>query len=119
MHDHTTIPCPHPQLFTEDPCTEIVRQGIREGIFTAAYPDQAGEVLLSLLQGMGNTHARLLLSLEQEHDDLRCIEEIVATHAAYLDAIERMLGAPPHSFSRTDTEAVNVWVAAVRGNGHA
>src|SRR5712691_11121061 len=27
MHDHTTIPLPHPQLFTEDPCTEIVRQG--------------------------------------------------------------------------------------------
>ena len=99
--------------------TEIVRQGIGEGIFTIAYPDHAGEIILSLLQGMGNTHARLLLSLEQEHDDLRCIEEIVATHAAYLDAIERMLGAPPHSFSRTDAEAVNVWVAALRGNDHA
>ena len=22
MHDHTTIPCPHPQLFTEDPFTD-------------------------------------------------------------------------------------------------
>lgn len=28
---------------------EIVRQGVREGTFTAAYPDQAGEVLMSLL----------------------------------------------------------------------
>jgi AcrR family transcriptional regulator len=93
--------------------TEIVRQGIREGIFTNAYPDQAGEVLMSLLQSMGNTHARLLLSFEQERDEKRCIEEIVATHAAYLDAIERVLGAPPHSFSRTDAEAVNVWVAAL------
>jgi AcrR family transcriptional regulator len=93
--------------------TEIVRQGIREGIFTTAYPDQAGEVLMSLLQSMGNTHARLLLSFEQERDEKRCIEEIVATHAAYLDAIERVLGAPPHSFSRTDAEAVNVWVAAL------
>jgi len=36
-----------------------------------------------------------------------------------MDAVERVLGAPPHSFSRTDAEAVNVWVAAVRGNGHA
>jgi hypothetical protein len=63
---------------------------------------------------MGNTHARLLLSLEQECDDLRCIEEIVATHAAYMDAIERMLGVPPHSFSRASAEAVNVWVAALR-----
>jgi TetR/AcrR family transcriptional regulator, transcriptional repressor for nem operon len=99
--------------------TEIVRQGVREGIFTTAYPDYAGEVILSLLQGMGNTHARFLLSFEQERDDLRCIEGIVATHAAYLDAIERMLGAPPHSFPRTDAAAVNVWVAALRGNDHA
>lgn len=96
--------------------TEIVRQGIREGIFTTAYPDKAGEVIMSLLHGMGNTHARLLLSFDQEGDDLRRIEEIVAIHAAYMDAIERVLGAPPHSFSRTDTEAVNVWVAAVRGS---
>ncbi len=99
--------------------TEIVRQGVREGIFTTAYPDKTGEVLMSLLQGMGNIHARLLLSFEQEGDDLRRIEEIVAVHAAYMDAVERVLGAPPHSFSRTDTEAVNAWVAAVRGNGHA
>jgi AcrR family transcriptional regulator len=93
--------------------TEIVRQGVREGIFTAAYPDQAGEVLMSLLQSMGNTHARLLLSFEQERDEKRCIEEIVATHAAYLDAIERVLGAPPHSFSRTDARSVNVWMSAL------
>ena len=99
--------------------TEIVRQGIGEGSFTIAYPENAGEVLMSLLQGMGNAHARLLLSFEQERDDLSCVEDIVATHAAYMDAIECVLGAPPHSFSRTDAEAVNVWVAALRGNDHA
>lgn len=92
---------------------EIVRQGVREGTLTAAYPDQAGEVLMSLLQSMGNTHARLLLSFERERDEQHCIAEIVATHAAYLDAIERVLGAPPHSFSRTDPEAVNIWMAAL------
>ena len=27
MHEHTTIPCPHQQLLTEDPLTEVVRQG--------------------------------------------------------------------------------------------
>jgi len=96
--------------------TEIVRQGIQEGVFTTAYPDQAGEVILSLLQGMGNTHARLLLSLEQERDDMRCINNIVTTHAAYMDAIERVVGAPSNSLYRTDAEAVNVWVAALRGN---
>lgn len=99
--------------------TEIVHQGVREGSFTAAYPDQAGEVIMSLLQSMGNIHARLLLTLNQESDqegnDERCIEQIVATRAAYIDAIERILGTLPHSFHRTDAEAVNIWVAAMRG----
>lgn len=100
--------------------TEIVRQGVREGTLTTAYPDTAGEVILSLLQGMGNTHARLLLSLDQKRDDdQHLIEEIATTHAAYMDAVERVLGAPPHSFSRTDLEAVNVWVAALRDEGQA
>ncbi len=27
MHEHTTIPLPHQQLLTEDPLTEVVRQG--------------------------------------------------------------------------------------------
>ena len=43
---------------------------------------------------------------KQERDEKRCIEEIVATHAAYLDAIERVLGAPPHSHEmRNELEA--------------
>jgi AcrR family transcriptional regulator len=91
---------------------KIVRQGIGEGVFTTLYTDQTGEVILSLLQGMGNTHARLLLSLEQERNELRCIEEIVITHAAYMDAIERVLGAPRNSLNRTDAEAVKEWVTA-------
>jgi AcrR family transcriptional regulator len=99
--------------------TEIVRQGVREGVFTTAYPNQAGEVILSLLQGMGNAHARLLLSVDRETDEQRRVEEIVAVHAAYMDAVERVLGAPPNSLYRTDAEAVKVWVAALRGNDHA
>lgn len=98
--------------------TEIVRQGVQEGSFTTAYPDQAGAIILSLLQGMGNTHAKLLLSFEQAHDNLHCIDEIATTHAAYMDAIERVLGTPPHTFYRTDAEAIEVWVTALRENDH-
>lgn len=95
---------------------EIVRQGVRESSFTTAYPDKAGEILMSLLQGMGDTHARLFLALDRGDDDPRYIREIVVTHAAYMDAVERVLGAPQNSFSRTDPEAVNVWVQALREN---
>jgi len=95
---------------------EIVRQGVQEGSFTTVYPDQAGEVILSLLHGMGNTHAKLLLAVEPVHDEPQRVEAIVTIHAAYMDAIERVLGAPPHSLVRTDVAAVTMWVRALHGN---
>ena len=99
--------------------TEIVRQGVQEGVFTTTYPDQAGEVILSLLHGMGSTHAKLLLSIDQGRDELGSINSIVTIHAAYMEAIERVLGAPPHSLYRAEAEAVKVWVAAMRDNDDA
>ncbi|HET8846847.1 MAG TPA: TetR/AcrR family transcriptional regulator [Ktedonobacteraceae bacterium] len=92
--------------------TTIVHQGVREGCFTVNYPDKAGEVIMSLLQGMGDTHARLLLSLDQrDKDDQHLIEEVVTIHKVYMDAIERMLGARSHSFYRIDAELVKAWLA--------
>jgi AcrR family transcriptional regulator len=96
--------------------SEIVRQGVQEAVFTTAYTGQAGEVIMALLQGMGNTHAKLMLAIAQGDDVPGCVEAIVTTHAAYMDAIERVLGAPPYSLYRADAEAVNVWVAALRGD---
>jgi AcrR family transcriptional regulator len=103
----------------------IVRQGVREGSFTTTHPDQAGEIILFLLHGMANTHAKLFLTIARAADSATgeqaaldvdaIVGSIVATHAAYLEAIERVLGAAPHSFRRTDTEAVSVWVAALGG----
>ena len=91
--------------------TEIVRQGVREGVFTTPYPDEAGEVLMSLLHGMEDTHARLLLTPSGSDRDVpRVIEDVVTTHAAYMEAIERVLGAPPNCLYRLDAEAVKVWV---------
>ena len=50
MHEHTTIPFPHPQLLTEDPLTEVVRQGAQRllaqaieaevAMFLARYADR-------------------------------------------------------------------------------
>jgi AcrR family transcriptional regulator len=94
--------------------TEIVRQGVQEGLFTAAYPDQAGEVILSLFQGMGNAHARLLFSLEQNDDEAPTIEKIIAIYDAYMNAIERVVGAPANSLRRIDVEALQTWVNAVK-----
>jgi AcrR family transcriptional regulator len=93
--------------------TEIVRQGIQEGVFTTPFVDQAGEIIMALLQGMANTHARLLFVSADELDQHRRVEAIVAIHAAYMEAIERVLGAPPNSLYRAHAPAVMVWAAAL------
>lgn len=93
----------------------IVRQGLQEGAFTTAYPDRTGYVIMTMLQGMGDIHAELLLQLDQTRDnDQHLIEEIVAVHAAYMDAIERTLGAPAHAFYRADFATVQHWVELMR-----
>ncbi len=90
--------------------TEIVHQGIKEGAFTTSHPDQVGEIIVSLIQSMANTHAGLLLAFAEDHDEVRCVEAVVSTHSAYMDAIERVLGIPPDSLKRTDAEAVKFWL---------
>lgn len=97
---------------------EIIEQGIREGVFHVDYPKNSAEAILALMHGMSNTHARLILAImqalaislavEKRVNDL--VGEIVTSHAAYMDAIERVLGAPANSLNRTDAAAVNVWV---------
>lgn len=93
---------------------EIVRQGVREGVFTTRYPDHSGEVIMVLLQGMGDAHARMLLSLMGGGDLRSAVEAIVETHAAYLEAIERVLGVPPGSLVRADADTVMAWATALQ-----
>jgi hypothetical protein len=92
-----------------------VRQGVREGSFTTPYPEQSGEVIMVLLQGMGNSHAPLMLALESAPDVSRLIDEIVTVHGAYMEAIERTLGAPEHSLHRIAPQAIASWAALLRG----
>jgi AcrR family transcriptional regulator len=97
---------------------QIVHQGIEEGVFTTTYPDKSGEVMLVLLEGMGNTHARLLLSIDADTDTTPIIEEIVSVHEAYMDALERTLGAPSHSLYRAKAEEVTIWVNTIKADVH-
>lgn len=91
---------------------EIVRQGIREGVFTTPYPEQSGEMILALLNSMGDAHIRLLLSATPGEDDTQRIRAVVEVHAAHMDAIERLLGAPANSLTRVSEEEARAWVEA-------
>ncbi len=86
---------------------EVIRQGIQEGTLAPAHPEQAGEVILCLLQGMGESIARLMLKDQPQHSDL---EYMAAISTAYNDAIERVLGAASHSIHIFDPQILQEWI---------
>ncbi len=92
---------------------EIIRQGIQEGVMTATYPDQVGEVIMSLAQDVGETIGALLLSFDAERDDMQRVERTVAV---YTDAIERVLGVPPGALSLVDDQTLKEWFVSPREN---
>src|SRR5262249_15200501 len=89
--------------------TQIILQGVQEGVFSVLYPEHVGEVLLSIGLVLGDTLAQLLLSSGPERKDLQHIE---CTIAAYTDALERVLGIPRGSLSLVDTQTIREWFVA-------
>jgi len=86
--------------------TEIIRQGIQEGVMTTTFPDQVGEVIASLAQDAGETIGVLLLSFDPERDDMQRVERTVAV---YTDAFERVLGVPAGSLTLVDDQTLKEW----------
>jgi len=86
--------------------SKIFIQGLREGSMTTTYPDQVGEVVMCLIEGLGETFARKLVSNEStsvDQEQIRCI-----THA-YEEALERVVGAPQGSLTMIDDAMMQTW----------
>jgi AcrR family transcriptional regulator len=69
----------------------MVRQGVTEGVFVTAHPEQISEILINLGAGMKTGLNKVLLADPPFPDALPRLERLVA---AYTEAIERVLGAP-------------------------
>ncbi len=97
--------------------TVIIRQGIQEGVMTTSYPEQVGEVILSLGYGLSDTLGRVLLSFEPSSDDW---QHVNSTIGAYTDALERILGVSTGALSPIDAETIiemlKEWFDAARDN---
>jgi AcrR family transcriptional regulator len=93
--------------------TEIIRQGIQEGVITAKYPDQVGEMIMSLAQDAGEAIGSLLLSFDPERDDMQRVERTVAV---YTDAFERVLGVPAGSLILIDDQTLKEWFSSPIAN---
>jgi AcrR family transcriptional regulator len=88
--------------------SQIIQQGVAEGVFTAAYPDQAARMILSLLEDLGYATVELLLAGEGERPD---IARIVQAGEATAEAVERMLGISPGGLWQSWSEAFSLWQA--------
>jgi AcrR family transcriptional regulator len=95
--------------------TVVVRQGVDEHRFATAYPEQAGAIIFALVQALQDAMAQQLLAVAARSPDAPTVKEMVATHGAHIEAIERYLGIPTGALYRADARAVNSWIRAMRG----
>jgi AcrR family transcriptional regulator len=93
--------------------TLIISQGIQEGVMTTSYPEQVGEVIMSLLQDLSETLGKLLLSFEPSSDAWQHVNNTVN---AYTDALERILGTSTGSLPLVDAEILKEWFDSPRNN---
>ena len=90
--------------------TEIIKQGVREGVFSTPYPEVASEVTINLMYDLAYTSGQMLMSEEvKQSENLRQVETL---YAAYGDVLERILGAPKGSIQLMATEALKVWISS-------
>jgi len=87
----------------------IVAEGAADGSFSGA-PARAGEMVMALLQSMGNAHAARMLHFGHGGESGAALATaVVSIHAAYMSAIERLLGMRDGALRRTDAAAVRTW----------
>jgi hypothetical protein len=87
--------------------TQIIRQGMDEGVFTTQYPDQFGAMIVGLSRGVEDAISELLLSEIPPPDALQRLVEIMG---AYAESFERILGAPSGSLPLGDIETMKAWL---------
>jgi AcrR family transcriptional regulator len=95
--------------------TALVRQGVDEHRFATSYPEQAGTIIIALVQALQDVMAQQLLAAAHRSPDAKTVKQMVATHGAHVEAIERHLGIPAGTLYRADARAVNSWISALRG----
>jgi AcrR family transcriptional regulator len=86
---------------------EIIHQGVQDGDFTTTYPEYASQVIINLIQPLGDTFAKMILSEDGKHSNT--LQEAENLIVAYNDSLERILGAPKGSIHLMDTGALKEW----------
>ncbi len=86
--------------------SQIIRQGVAEGVFTTAYPDQTARMIIALRQDLGDAVADALLSEPDMSIDPSLITKMTVATA---EALERLLGAKAGCVQNAWLEALSQW----------
>lgn len=88
--------------------TQIIEEGVAEGVFTTPYPDHAARMILSLLEDLGYAVAGLLLVEEGAPID---VARMTQMGDATADALERVLGMRSGRLRQSWSQDFSRWQA--------
>ena len=86
----------------------ILRQGDDEGVFAVGSPDDTARVMVALLHGLNDLAVRTFVERDQNGTSLAQVEAMLA---AYVEAMERILGVPAGTLRLVDDAALREWYA--------
>ena len=86
----------------------ILRQGDDEGVFAVGSPDDTARVLVALLRGLNELAVRTFVERDGSGVSLAQAEAMVA---AYLEAMERILGLATGTLTLVDEAVLREWYA--------
>jgi len=84
----------------------VIKQGIDEGVFNVAAPDETATVLLSVMLGFQEQATHLFIARQANTIPFELVERTVAGYTA---AYERILGIPKGSLTLTDRATLHFW----------
>ncbi len=92
--------------------TQVIQQGVREGTLHTSFPEQAVEIVLYLIVGLGDKFAEVILGHEAGTINLNAEERFQVMRkavAGYTDALERVLGIANGTLELMDDDSIRVW----------
>jgi AcrR family transcriptional regulator len=88
--------------------TNIISQGIEEGVFETIYVEETAEIVISLVQTLSAAFVDILSSPKNyDHPEALARRKV----AAWQTAIEQVLGAAPGSLPIIDEQTLAAWFA--------
>jgi AcrR family transcriptional regulator len=86
----------------------ILRQGDDEGVFAVGSPDDTARVLVALLHGLNDLAVRTFVERDESGASLAQVQAMLA---AYIEAMERILGVPAGTLTLVDEGVLRKWYA--------